>query len=150
MWLKHMLGEALRNCFVLPSRSTCGSSPFVARPWLPEQLPLCKGRKDIGRPMGGLPRKKVPRRYLRIEWYNIAERKRKQNQEMRGRSASSVDKYKKPPTEWAKPLFLQTSAWQLNLCEFGDVGWRQGMGSVLCRLFPGGSGKRVSFPSCIT
>uniref|UniRef100_A0A8C5TBB7 Parvin gamma n=1 Tax=Malurus cyaneus samueli TaxID=2593467 RepID=A0A8C5TBB7_9PASS len=31
-----MLGELLRNCFVLPCRSTCGLSPFVARPWLPE------------------------------------------------------------------------------------------------------------------
>lgn len=102
MWIKHMLGEAQRNCFVLPSRSTCGSSPFVARPWLPEQLPLCKGRKDIGRPVGGLACKKVPRRYLGIEWYNIAERKKKkQNQGMRRRSANSVDEYKKLPTEWA-------------------------------------------------
>lgn len=49
--------------------------------------------------MGGLPRKKVPRRYLGTEWYDIAERKRKQKQEMRGRSAGSVDKYKKLPTE---------------------------------------------------
>uniref|UniRef100_A0A8C5X270 Parvin gamma n=1 Tax=Malurus cyaneus samueli TaxID=2593467 RepID=A0A8C5X270_9PASS len=39
---------------------------------------------------------------------------------MRGRSASSVDEYKKLPTERAKPLFLQTSAWQLNSCEFCD------------------------------
>lgn len=110
----------------------------------------CKGKKGVGRPVGGLPCKKVPRRHLGTEWYNIAERKRKQKQEMRGRSASSMDEYKKLPTERAQPLFLQTSAWQLNLCEFCDVWWRQGMGSVLCSLFPGGSGKQISLPSCIT
>lgn len=47
MWIKHMLGEVLRSCFVLLSRSTCGSSPFVARPWLPEQLPLAKAGRIL-------------------------------------------------------------------------------------------------------